>query len=416
MTLQRKIDWVNGEQPGVLAYDTEGYRVLLDGNPAALSLCDALGNELERATQADITATQHIDGGTYESVIEAMRADADRIARGTEGAIASVLGGLDLDAPASMPEPAKTVLEAAPDGLVDDIGDQIEDTTDAIGTLSTNMSETYEETIDQIDSPQIDTPSEMPEINAEVTLDDIPSMDSLNEGSEDIEQAVAKLADEVNDTPQSETLSGTAATTLMGSAALVGGAMLGQSEENIEAEIEEEAPTDTPAEKTQQTAQAAGFISLSGLASSNNGFVTPVITETVATGEAAQIAPVAETIEATPEPSDIANESDLANIPNLSAETIEAPTPATPEDEIIAKLDEFIEPEIPAEMVTTPDLASETDPEYIAPDMPAPVSPADLSPEDVVKAPVAPPAPEETEAEAEETSEKVLNKRFNPWI
>jgi len=113
----------------------------------------------------------------------------------------------------------------------------------------------------------------------------------------------------------------------------------------------------------------------------------------------------------------MANELDLADIPDLSAETIEVPTPATPEDEIIAKLDEFIEPEIPAEIMATPDLALETAaPEYIAPDMPAPVSPADLSPEDVVEAPVAPPAPEETEAEAEETSEKAPNKRFNPWI
>lgn len=467
MTIQRKIDWVSGERPGVLAYDTEGYRVLLDGNPAALSLCDALGNELERATQADIAATQHIDGGTYETVLETMRADADRIARGTEGAIASVLGSLDLDAPTSLPEPAQTVLEDAPDGVVDEIGDQIEDTTDAIGTLSTDMPEAFEEIIDQADTPQMDAQFEAPQLDTEIDLpdevdlpsietvaetmrEDMPSIETLAEGSEDIEKAVANLADEVNNAAQSdnisppddETLSGTATAALMGGAALVGGAMLGQSEDNTEAETVSDAPVDTPenapAESTQQTTQAAGFISLSGLASGNNGFVTPVITDTPQAQEPVQSEPTAEAIEATPEPVEPTIAPETPETSPLSAETIEAPVAATPEDEIIAKLDEFIEPETPAE--PAPPLETETpleteataDPaSQIAPDpvtqepvsaepaAPEPAPATDLSSDNLVEAPAAPPAPVDTQTEAaseEEKPEKAPNKRFNPWI
>jgi len=429
MTLQRKIDWVSGERPGVLAYDTEGYRVLLDGNPAALSLCDALGNELERATQADIAATQHIDGGTYETVLETMRADADRIARGTEGAIASVLGSLDLDAPPRMPEPAQSVLEEAPDGMVDDIGDQIEDTTNAIGTLSTDMPEAFEETIDQAEAPQMDAQLDVPELDtpeldteagfpdevdlpsmetvAETVREDMPSIETLTTGSEDIEKAVANLADQVNNAPQNaditppegETLSGPATAALAGGAALVGGAMLGQGEENDETES---AP-DAPAQDTQPTHQAAGFISLSGLVSGNNGFVTPVITDTNTTDKGAPDAPAAEAIEATPDLSETTTAPAAPDTPPLSADTIEGPVAATPEDEIIAKLDEFIAPEPPAGMsaVATPDLAPEIAPEYIEPEIPSDTSPTDVSPadlpaEDLVEAPVAPPAPEET--------------------
>ena len=142
MTLQRKIDWTNGDQDDTLAYDTEGYRVLLEGNPASLVLCDALGNELDRADQNSLSATQHADGGTYEALMETMRGEAVRVARGAEDAIASVLGGLDLDGDGIPDVPAPIELENAPEGAEAEIYDNVEDSVDEMASLDSQMIDT----------------------------------------------------------------------------------------------------------------------------------------------------------------------------------------------------------------------------------------------------------------------------------
>lgn len=168
MTLQRKIDWASGDTAGSLAYDTEGYRVVLEGEPACLILCDALGNELERASIEDLETTRHIDGGTYDGVIETMRADAARIAMGTENAIASVLDGLSLDDTTDAHSPSP--VESPTDNLVDQDGleasDAVEDTIDEMG------------------------------VSAELELEDQP----------DVGRAVADLANQVNspDIPEAQ--------------------------------------------------------------------------------------------------------------------------------------------------------------------------------------------------------------------
>lgn len=136
MTRQRKIDWVGGERPDTLAYDTEGYRVLLEGEPAALVLCDALGNELDRADPDVLAATNHIDGGTYEALMVSMHTEANRIARGTEDAIASVLGGLDLDGDGIPDVPAPIDLEDAPEGPATEAQYETEDTADEMSAYA----------------------------------------------------------------------------------------------------------------------------------------------------------------------------------------------------------------------------------------------------------------------------------------
>lgn len=231
MTIQRKIDWVSSEKPDTLAYNTEGYRVLLEGKPATLVLCDALGNELDRATQDELIATNHIDGGSYDGVIETMRADAARIARGTEDAIASVLGGLDLDGDGIPDIPAPIALEDAPDGPVAQLDDDIEDTADEMGALEPSVDDTDLEAMpigdntantetaaipqsapDIMAAPDVipdvvpDAIAEaMPEMVAETTPDLVQSFDAPDvsppkefDNAANIGQAVADLADEVN--------------------------------------------------------------------------------------------------------------------------------------------------------------------------------------------------------------------------
>ena len=138
MTTQRKIDWAIGEQPDTLVYDTEGYRVLLEGTPAELVLRDALGKELERASQDILTQSKHIDGGTYAGLVATMHEEASRIARGTEDAIASVLGGLSLDDPAenSTLIPEDTPVEAD-EPFSTPIADAVEDNADEMSAAPT---------------------------------------------------------------------------------------------------------------------------------------------------------------------------------------------------------------------------------------------------------------------------------------
>ena len=112
MTGQKRIDWLAGDRDDTLVFDTEGYRVLLQGDPATLRLTDALGRELESASPDELAATPHDGGGTYGATMAALRREAQRIARGTEGAISAVLGGLDAEPVGKTP-----VLEA--DGLAD---------------------------------------------------------------------------------------------------------------------------------------------------------------------------------------------------------------------------------------------------------------------------------------------------------
>lgn len=178
MTLQRKIEWVNGDQDHTVAYDTEGYRVILENAPCALILCDSLGNALERADETVLSETSHIDGGTYTDRMEAMFTEALRIARGTEQAIATVLNGLDLDGDRIPDIPDPVTLEEPMDDLAENMSETLENAIDE--TQVALIPETIDNALSETDA--------MPFMSDQDTI-------SAPDSSTDVRKAVAELAD-----------------------------------------------------------------------------------------------------------------------------------------------------------------------------------------------------------------------------
>ncbi|MEM6898869.1 MAG: hypothetical protein AAF583_03735 [Pseudomonadota bacterium] len=189
MTAQQKISWVLGERENSIAYETEGYRVLLDGDPPSLRLTDALGAELETADHSLLSDTSHADGGTYSDVVANLHAEAFRVARGTESAISAVLQGL-ADTASETDDSALSTVDLAP-----------------------NKDEADE------------TPAE-PD-----TVEDVADEAGIEADIPDVGKAVATLADQVNN----------------------GGALEETSEDSVPAAISEDLSTDIPPPILQPT-------------------------------------------------------------------------------------------------------------------------------------------------------------------
>ena len=136
MTAQNKIEWAHGETPESLVYDTEGYRVILQGEPTDISLTDSSGVELEKVTAADLAQTPHAQGGKYDDVVANLVIDAKRHARGTETAISTVLQGLDLDGDGVVDMPMQDGLAPTAEELADPAPDMAEDTADESGVAT----------------------------------------------------------------------------------------------------------------------------------------------------------------------------------------------------------------------------------------------------------------------------------------
>ena len=136
MTTQGKIEWAEGEDAGSLVYDTEGYRVVLSGSPTNVLLTDNNGNELERVDADELLQTPHADGGTYDAIVASLATEAQRIARGTETAISSVLEGLDLDGDGVVDIPMEDGLVPTPAEIADPQPDTVEDTADESGAAA----------------------------------------------------------------------------------------------------------------------------------------------------------------------------------------------------------------------------------------------------------------------------------------
>lgn len=106
------IAWKEGERQCSL-FETEGYVVEIEAEPATLRLLRGDGRELERADTSDLAATAWPDGqGTYATHVATMATKAHRIARGAEAAIARILTSLSSPpkqdappAPAAAPPP-----------------------------------------------------------------------------------------------------------------------------------------------------------------------------------------------------------------------------------------------------------------------------------------------------------------------
>lgn len=500
MTLQRKIDWVQGETPETLAYDTEGYRVLLEGDPASLVLCDALGGELDRASLEELTATKHIDGGTYETLMESMRAEASRIARGAEDAISSVLGSLDLDGDGIPDVPAPMELEAAPDGPISETMDDIEDHADELSAASdmdvdvpADMDGSLPDSLETADDRQevpldnvfpedefadIPTPAEtpvpdiIPEAGEALAADvsEAVSVDGFEDAS-DVGQAVADLAEQVNNTQtqtQSEDanpLKGSDAASVIGASSFLtafngfpngnaGGMIVQETVDTTAAQEPQQEPAPAPATGTEteplntdagldnlQAEQGLQAETLGNFEDSLPGVPKPG--ETVFLSELAEDAPEFEDIQMeTANPAPVQTDQQAVDVSPPSIETPQEPAggseidaepapeaPAVPQDggEVPFPMADDERELEPVEAAATSDqMDSETIPDDGVSNEPAD-EPA-IEAEQEAEAPVAeveidliedaPPAPTEApaEGEAEPDEQPKTPKRFNPWI
>ncbi len=93
MTELGKLDWTEGEN-GSLVYSTEGYSVRLPEGAQEIIIQSIDGKELERAAAEDLASTMSEHGTSYAQIVADMGAEANRYARGTETAISSLLAGM----------------------------------------------------------------------------------------------------------------------------------------------------------------------------------------------------------------------------------------------------------------------------------------------------------------------------------
>jgi hypothetical protein len=94
---------------------TEGYTVIIEANPPGLRIVDASGRELERVSEDELRAEKWPEGeGDFAMQLISMAGRANRVARGAEKAIASILSSLSAPpqkkpAPPPAPQPAPAV-------------------------------------------------------------------------------------------------------------------------------------------------------------------------------------------------------------------------------------------------------------------------------------------------------------------
>jgi hypothetical protein len=246
MTELNKLDWTESDA-GQIIYSTEGYSVSLTEEPNELVITSKDGKELERANAEELAATQNDDGVAYTAIVGAMTAEAARIARGTEAAISSLLAGME----EHTAEPEVAAIQETPseEELTED---QVDDTNivdaDSIETVAAPLEESENENSETAETDGEEAEPDTAEIEAEAaiepteeiqaetdqdevtqvdddvvaamaTAEEIPEADAETES--DVTEAVARLADEVNQREDS-TLDAAAASAV-GAVALAAG-------------------------------------------------------------------------------------------------------------------------------------------------------------------------------------------------
>ena len=175
MTRQRKIDWTETET-GV-AYQTEGYSVVLTGEPQSMQLLSRDGNVLEDVGADVIGATATEEGESYREIFASLAREASRLARGTESAIDDVLAGLgaapDVAEPVMTPAANVQPVDDGQPGSLEDVADETQLAADAQPDF---------ETVSEAE------PADAPEPIAEPEVTEEP----------DVASAVADMADQVN--------------------------------------------------------------------------------------------------------------------------------------------------------------------------------------------------------------------------
>lgn len=270
MTELAKLDWTEGDD-GNITYSTEGYSVALTETPNEMVITSKDGKELERAS-ADELATTHSDDGTpYAQIVADMTREAARVARGTEAAISTLLAGMQ-DAPTTG-EAEATEEEATEVELQEDPGDETAVLADETVEVASADAKQDDVAIDDDSADSEDEPAVLAqEEGSEPTEPDLEDVDAADEhlgdvvleaagteeanaaeedtsvpaaseaqteteSEDDVTEAVARMADEVNQ--REENGLDAAAASAVGAVALAAG--LTPETEHQEEPIEEAA-------------------------------------------------------------------------------------------------------------------------------------------------------------------------------
>ncbi|HPF22061.1 MAG: hypothetical protein R3C08_00160 [Hyphomonas sp.] len=154
MTRRQRVAWEESDD-GSITHDTEGYRVVLTAAPHAMRLTDALGREIETCGPEDFNGETDASGRPYADFVADLYREAHRHARGAEKAISALLSSLD-EAGEEIP-PAAPVTAVLPE------------------------PESFDHVEDEGDDSQ-----------------PIEGLTALDGEEEDMQKAVAAMADEVN--------------------------------------------------------------------------------------------------------------------------------------------------------------------------------------------------------------------------
>lgn len=178
MTALGKIDWQEGDDDTV-RYTTEGYSVTLEADPNELVITANDGRELERATVDELAEATDADGTPYTGRVAEMTREAMRKAKGIDTAITTLLAGIDLDG------------DGIPDIPVDAENELPVAEENDLVALEDGGDETAAVTIDEVEAIEAETEIDM---EAEATVEP----EAVQSPEEDMTEAVARLADEVN--------------------------------------------------------------------------------------------------------------------------------------------------------------------------------------------------------------------------
>jgi len=112
LTASGAIAWKEDER-GRVVFETEGYLVEVEADPAGVRLLHTDGRELDYTSEADLAATPWPDGnGNYATRVADMARRANRIARGAEQAISKILSSLSAPPQTAIePEPFPAAVE-----------------------------------------------------------------------------------------------------------------------------------------------------------------------------------------------------------------------------------------------------------------------------------------------------------------
>ncbi len=226
MTELGKLDWTEGDN-GSLVYSTEGYSVCLPDGAQEIIIQSIDGKELERAASEALASTMSEHGTSYAQIVTEMGAEANRYARGTETAISSLLAGMaEPEAPVEEDEtdlaeqgpedPGDESAALASEGIANhelktepeqapapEIEPEIEtaaepDAFDAPEAAPMEMASAENETVSSIETEteaEIVSPADLNEFEAAETDGEEVHTES------EFTEAVARLADEVNNRP-----------------------------------------------------------------------------------------------------------------------------------------------------------------------------------------------------------------------